>query len=354
MMQTPIAKSNVLRRLALGGVALAVTASTGCKTAPSLPGASLFGWKKTPSAETLAGQGPTTTYPSAPSTAFTPNAIASNAAGTGQESLSTSLNPSDIATGVPTTAAQSNGFTGLAPNGTPATGYAASGTASPAGYTATPPSYAQIPPTPSSAQSSNIPSYAAATQPAPARSTQGLYGNGPTSIPPGSASVPNYAPSNYTPTAPTAQVADATSSPSYGTGSYGTSGTPSYPTPASYGAPSATPAATPGYSTPNYSVPPTSPYSAPSSAPYTTPSTGSTSGTTSGYATPGYAAPTGYVTGNASATNPYAVPQATSTSASPTSSSATTPATGYRPGSTSNATSYPSTPYTTPSGSVYR
>lgn len=51
----------------------------GCR---SMPGRNMFGFRSQPSAEALAGNGPTTTYPAPPSDSATPEAIASIAGGT--------------------------------------------------------------------------------------------------------------------------------------------------------------------------------------------------------------------------------------------------------------------------------
>ncbi|MEL7337966.1 MAG: hypothetical protein AAFN70_17350, partial [Planctomycetota bacterium] len=79
-----------LRRLA---VALAITAApllmTGCSATRGVSMASMnpFSWNREPSAETLAGSGPTKTYgmPTSPSQQATPQAIDSIAAGTGSD-----------------------------------------------------------------------------------------------------------------------------------------------------------------------------------------------------------------------------------------------------------------------------
>ncbi|MGI9471827.1 MAG: hypothetical protein ACR2NZ_09865 [Rubripirellula sp.] len=59
--------------------ALAAMLSTGCR---SMSGKSMFSMRGEPSAEVLAGSGPTTTYPVPPSESATPEAIASIAGGT--------------------------------------------------------------------------------------------------------------------------------------------------------------------------------------------------------------------------------------------------------------------------------
>ena len=66
-------------------------ASTGCR---SMPGRNLFAFRNQPSAETLAGSGPTTTYPAPPSASATPEAIASVAGGTApSKSVASKANP---------------------------------------------------------------------------------------------------------------------------------------------------------------------------------------------------------------------------------------------------------------------
>ena len=57
-----------------------------------MPGMKLFGFQSEPSAEALAGEGPTTTYPVPPGNTGTPDAIASIAGGTGSQSMA-GINP---------------------------------------------------------------------------------------------------------------------------------------------------------------------------------------------------------------------------------------------------------------------
>lgn len=117
--------------------------STGCRSGK--PGWNLFGRRSEPSAEMLAGSGPTLTYPAPPSAKSTPEAIASIAGGT-----------SPSTPGTPTT--PSMGVPGVTPPG-------GSNPYALAGNQTTPPAYA-IPgstPPPSTAASANpTPSYAAA------------------------------------------------------------------------------------------------------------------------------------------------------------------------------------------------
>ncbi len=81
--RSPQAHSKSLRSMAWRTGLLAAVASTsltGCKSA--MPKFNMFGFKREPSAEALAGSGPTSTYPTSPSSGVTPEALASTAAGT--------------------------------------------------------------------------------------------------------------------------------------------------------------------------------------------------------------------------------------------------------------------------------
>ena len=69
------------KQLIATGCALLVLTCTGCRTG-KIGGMNLFGFKSEPSAEHLAGSGPTVTYPVPPSESATPEAIASIAGGT--------------------------------------------------------------------------------------------------------------------------------------------------------------------------------------------------------------------------------------------------------------------------------
>lgn len=77
---------------------------TGCR---SMPGAGMFGMRGEPSAEMLAGQGPTVTYPAPPSAKATPEAIASVAGGTATTTPKISSTPNTPDAG---TTAQVAGF----------------------------------------------------------------------------------------------------------------------------------------------------------------------------------------------------------------------------------------------------
>ncbi|MCC9602789.1 hypothetical protein LOC67_19740 [Stieleria sp. JC731] len=109
-------------QLLVTGCAAMVACSTGCRSA--MPKWNMFGFRKAPSAEMLAGNGPSHTYPAPPSSSATPMAIASNAAGTSDMVADAGKTPgvgtAGFNPGVPTAgptspaanmaAAQANGF----------------------------------------------------------------------------------------------------------------------------------------------------------------------------------------------------------------------------------------------------
>ncbi|MFG0267173.1 MAG: hypothetical protein ACF8AM_18790 [Rhodopirellula sp. JB055] len=78
--QTRNAARTLVAHAAIGFCVTASIAATGCRS--GRPSLNLFGMRGEPSAETLAGTGPTLTYPQPPSSQATPNAIASVAGGT--------------------------------------------------------------------------------------------------------------------------------------------------------------------------------------------------------------------------------------------------------------------------------
>ena len=96
-------KKKLKQQLLVTGCAAIVACSTGCRSA--MPKWSMFGMRKSPSAEMLAGNGPTHTYPAPPSESSTPSAIASVAAGTGNQLA-----------GAPKASGPSNGFGVGTPN----------------------------------------------------------------------------------------------------------------------------------------------------------------------------------------------------------------------------------------------
>lgn len=81
-------KKNTTRGLLLTTCAAATLVSTGCR---SMPGMGIFARHREPSAEVIAGNGPTTTYPAPPSASATPEAIASVAGGTAPSKAAAAL-----------------------------------------------------------------------------------------------------------------------------------------------------------------------------------------------------------------------------------------------------------------------
>ncbi|XZE54617.1 hypothetical protein SH139x_000590 [Planctomycetaceae bacterium SH139] len=359
-MQIRIANRNSLQRLMLAGCAIAVASSTGCKTGSPLPGASLFGWNKTPSAEMLAGQGPSTTYPAPPSSQLNPTAIASTAAGTGAPAGGTGTFGDVEAyagTTVPNSAATANGF--AMGNSTPATPAGFAGTANSSTATNAVPSYGNTMPSYGNTPASygNMPPSYANAAPSYANAAPS-YGNTPPSY---GNTPPSY---GYTPPTSAAPKSGYSGGPQYAGVAATNSPAANSPTAApNYGY---TPAAggPSGYRTADASAAPG--YSAPNMA---TGGATSSSPTTSSPPPSNYAIPD-YGTISTATDNPYAMPSTPSTTdsqasspaaqmagganATESNSSSVTPTSGYRPGSTSGATSYPSTPYTTPSGSMFR
>lgn len=106
------------QQLLVAGCAGMLLASTGCRSA--MPNWNMLSWRSTPSAETLAGDGPSTTYPAPPGENATPDAIASIAGGTAGSPVSAKIASSNTdpsapvtgfdATGANPAAAQANGF----------------------------------------------------------------------------------------------------------------------------------------------------------------------------------------------------------------------------------------------------
>ncbi|KAA5545344.1 hypothetical protein FYK55_06725 [Roseiconus nitratireducens] len=94
-------RTKLQQRLLLAGCATAMFASTGCRS--GMPSWNMFGSRNQPSAEMLAGNGPSTTYPAPPSESATPHAIASVAGGTQGDSPTTSIASADtpISKGAP-------------------------------------------------------------------------------------------------------------------------------------------------------------------------------------------------------------------------------------------------------------
>ncbi|MEP3929478.1 MAG: hypothetical protein ABJM55_12355, partial [Rhodopirellula bahusiensis] len=78
--QTRKAARTLVAHAAIGFCVTASIAATGCRG--GRPSLNMFSMRGEPSVETLAGTGPTQTYPQPPSSSATPNAIASIAGGT--------------------------------------------------------------------------------------------------------------------------------------------------------------------------------------------------------------------------------------------------------------------------------
>jgi hypothetical protein len=316
-MQSRIAKRIALHRLVMGGLAIAVVGSVGCKTGVKMPSVPMLGFNKSPSAETIAGQGPSTTFPVTPGTSATPNAIASKTAGTGINTQS----------GVPQGAAAANGYASLAQTkptsaapsyatggwggtpsatGAPNTAVAANATGATPSYAGTAPGYAN-------------PSNTNAGYSMPSTASVPSYGGTPSGY-----AAPSYAPSAYTPS----NLASYGATPGNTNGASPYAGSnPAYVADAS---------GVPGYSGATYNQ-----YTTPANAP-SYGAVGQTSNTASGGGTQvagGFSMPTS------------AAP--TSAPAMGTGNAGAAPA-GFRPGSTAGATSYPNTPYTTPNGSMFR
>lgn len=95
-------------RITAIGCAVAAASVMGCRGGS--PRLNLFSWNSEPSADVIAGTGPTTTYPPPPSATATPNAIESIAAGVeppktalaagpGAAAAAAKANPADVAAG---------------------------------------------------------------------------------------------------------------------------------------------------------------------------------------------------------------------------------------------------------------
>ncbi len=73
-------RTKLKQQLLIAGCAGMIVTASGCRSA--MPKWNMFSWRSAPSAETLAGAGPTITYPTPPGESATPEAIASVAGGT--------------------------------------------------------------------------------------------------------------------------------------------------------------------------------------------------------------------------------------------------------------------------------
>ena len=125
-MQTTIVTS---RQVMVFGCVFTLVLATGCKS--GMPSLNLFAKRGEPSPETLAGSGPTSTYPLPPSETASPEAIASVAGGVAPSGVSDSPAPGGGGPNLNLAAANANGF-GSKPSGTKPT--SAGVPAIPAGY----------------------------------------------------------------------------------------------------------------------------------------------------------------------------------------------------------------------------
>ena len=322
---------------------------TGCKSGlppmPKMPKFNMFGFKREPSPEALAGVGPTTTYPLSPSAGMTPEAIASAAGGTAAPS---GIKPqtSNIAgmpapgmsgmgmapqgagaaqPGMNNAAAAANGFYGA--GGRPTTGGTAATFASnpaPTGATGGF-SYGQNP---------------ALAKPttSPTTSTGGLAAVPAGYVPPKpgapQTSVPAYAQTNTpAPTKPLTSTPAPATAPSY-------TSVPGYPLPGS----PANAAGAASTAPPAFAMPPAATIAS-------GPKAGSSSG---GFTMPGNVTPAELPSPPQASNSGPAAYQAIAPSRT---SAPTAPSTGYKPGSTSGAVGYPSTgayPSTGTSDTFYR
>ncbi len=329
-------------------IVTALVSLTGCRSSmpplPKLgmPKLGMFGFKREPSPEALAGVGPTTTYPMSPSSGITPEAIASTAAG--------SAAPSGMK---PQTASVAGMTSGLPAQGTAATqpgvNSAAAGAngfygANGRGGTASTPSTASTPGTYANATGASG-GFSYGQNPAISKPTSSPTAPGglaaipagyvPPKPPAPQASIPAYAQTNSatgTP-APTVTPTKPASPPS--AGSYTV--VPGYPLP-SGPTPTTNSATT---TAPAFAMPPDASMAA--GANPITPAAGSFTmpGNTSAATLP--AASGDPAAHQATAPNRVSAPKA--------------PSTGYKPGSTSGAVGYPSTggyPATGSSDSFYR
>ena len=316
---------NTKRGCVLLTTCAAALISTGCR---SMPGANMFGWRGEPSAEALAGSGPTTTYPAPPSASATPEAIASIAGGTSAPSTSSGRGSGtaqvagfDVSPGYATPASNvsSTNMAAAQANGI------YSGTKS-AGFTA--------PPVPKTTPSEYKPSGYAfgskATTPKPESSPISTA-----AISPASSTVPS-SPSSYAKASSYTPPASSFAPPASGF---------SPPATSSFTAP-------PSTGSSGYTLPVDSPAVAAITRPAASQSAASTAEeSANAFAPPAAAAPEFSTASTSSAiTAPI-----TSTDDTSTDDSSESSGSGYTPGSTGNSSGYPSgsvTPTTT--GSFYR
>jgi hypothetical protein len=340
-------------RVAFSGFMIVAISSTGCKSGWKMPGKDMFSWGRKPSETTIAGTGPSTTYPKSPALASTPTQIPN----------SSSTKPI--------------GMNSFASTGSSGMGAAAAANGYQTGPYGTSSSAMTQTPSVASAQPNSSGPYGTSTFGAP-----NPYGPANTSTP---AANPSYAyngaAGNYSlPSRPTG-IAGAATNTAGTTGTYGPGQAASFGAgqAGNYGAPASLPAAatamtnsgSAGFGMPTYGPANGSPqvYGQPStgltstggsagqSGPYTPASTATSAGAYAGanqYPGAGYQAANPYtVQPNSTTGNPYVAmgTSATGTAGAPTTTAnvpatanpyavgGTTPA-SYSPGSTQRPTVY--------------
>ncbi len=344
-----LVNSRQARRLAVAAVCLSTAITTGgCRSAT--PSWSSFGFKREPSPDTIAGVGPTTTYPISPSATATPNPITSIAASPA------GMQPQTAQLAATAAAGQSGGIT--------------PGVKSPATH-------------PAAAVANGYPGYAAATQtaagtgPATAHpSPGGAYALGGNPAAPG-----GFPPATAPATAPayaTGLPATQPSNSNYAAvgyplpGSHKAFAAQTTPTPTATAPATTAPAAVPSFAQPAAAAPSLAAKPAgmtPSATVENTPGVSTPPSISAGFAMPanasiapsdgpgssgGFVMPSmGVAAAEPDAKTASATPAPTPT---PAATGTVTPVSGYTPGSTSGATSYPAvnTGGDGDSGSFYR
>ncbi|QEF97090.1 hypothetical protein Mal15_11250 [Stieleria maiorica] len=386
-------RTELKRQLLIAGCAGVMITFTGCRSA--MPKWNMFSWRSAPSAETLAGNGPTITYPAPPGEAATPEAIASVAAGTSGSPTPDAVvaarqSPNAPVTGFDATVAAAN-------RSTPSTNLAA---AQANGFNVTSAAPASATPGKTvAANNSSVPSIPAGYQfgSKPSGQTSAAPSQGglasryamPSSYPaPGaSTSMPTSAPTGAGPSVPSTATAGLGTSSGYtfpsgatptGTQTAAASAASGFGLP-STGAPESTPTASgnaaSGFALPDSMLKTAQTASGTSSAgsaptnpqpfmPKTTPAASPAASSIAGpAASPGFKLPgdAAAATSASTVSTGASTPSFSTASASLTPRSGETPTTnfgsGYTPGSTAGSGSYPTTsgyPSTGTEGSFYR
>ncbi|MCS7465316.1 hypothetical protein NZK35_01350 [Stieleria sp. ICT_E10.1] len=370
-------RTKLKQQLLIAGCAGMIVTVSGCRSA--MPKWNMFSWRSAPSAETLAGAGPTITYPTPPGESATPEAIASVAGGTGGPATRNIVTASAQSPNSPVTgfdavaaanrtasatnraAAQANGFNVAS---SPSTGGVSA--ARLPGYpnpdAAAPGNHSSVPAIPAGYQFGTNAKSAARPE-AAASSRYAMPSSYPAPGVPESGS--GSASGGYT--LPGSSGPGASSSPSSGAGGFGfpSAGTSNSTTsPGGFALPDSmintVKAAASGASTtgPTQSQPFTPKPSATSG-----PATQSIAGPTasSGFSLPGDATPSAPANGPATAKSSASAPSFSTASASlaPSANGSfrTNSSSGYAPGSTAGSGTYPTTsgyPSTGTDGSFYR